>query len=461
QVYEDEIRHVATGLVWFTRWSEGDRLQAWEDALVPPLTVARARGRGFDAEGRARAGFTAPEIERLRVVGGSRGRPPRVLAFDAAVEDRVAGRAPGPMAARVTRDLAVLPLFLAGAEDVVVARPPSTAFLTRLADAGIEVPRFVPEATREALGPHRPHSYVPWGATPLPEPDLDALHPGSPWDPRWAALSSKSASARRARELWSDPRGLVDEPGGVWTEVMEPGDGPWVIKAPFSTSGTARLRGQGPLDARQRVWVERTLARDGEVLWQPWYERVVDVSTHVTVLDEGVRLDGCSRFLTASAGAYRGAVLGLWTRDLDRDVLRAVHDRSAGPCIRERLEEAAREAGRWAHALGYRGPLSLDAAIVREHGALRVHPWLETNARSTLGRVALALGGRTAPQTPAVWRVERHSAALASALLEATLDVGPEGWRSGVLPTNDPATADVLLTWVEVGGVGVALASPE
>lgn len=450
RVYEDEVRHVATGLVWFGRWAEGDRLDVWERTLEPPLTPARSRGKGFDREGRLAAGFTPREVARLRVMGGSRGRPPRVVGFDAAIEQKVVGRPASERTQEVTQDLAVLPMFLVGAEDIVIAEPPGTAFLDRLVRSGIEPPRFVAAATPEVVGPYRPHTVEPWGITP--EPWGSALRPiraPPSWDDGFRSLSSKCASHGRFLRLRErDPRGWVEHVGRTWTSPGDPGKGRWVLKAPFSASGTDRIVGQGPLDDRHRRWVERVLQRDGEVLWQPWYERLLDLSVHVTAGSS--KVDGVTRFLTSKNGVYRGCVLGSWLGGLEHETLRALNDRSAGYSLRERMAEAGVEARRWAEELGYVGPLSIDLAVVREDDAWRV-VWLETNARNTLGRVGLALGQRLDRRARGVWRVERATPELRCRLTHASPMVsGPHGWTHGLLPTNDPSTASMLLTYVDV-----------
>jgi uncharacterized ferritin-like protein (DUF455 family) len=455
-VYDDEIRHVATGLVWFGRWTDGDRLQAWEDALVPPLTPARARGAGFDRVGRARAGYTPEEIERLRLMGGSRGRPPRVVWFDAGVEDRVAGRPVGRLATTIGRDLATLPMFLVGGEDVVVAPTPSLGFLGRLADAGFPIPRFVAELTSDALGPHAVRRLEPWGAVPEPDiPPVETLEPPPRWEPAWRALSSKVACA----EIASSLQGPGWAPAAqVWTSPGVPPEGPWVAKAPFSTSGTARIRGHGALEPRQRAWLDKVLARDGAVVVQPWYTRVADVSLHLTIGAEGWEEDGRTRFQTAANGSYRGAWLGPWTASLPAPVKRAVFDRSGGRALGERLDAVAARAGQWAHELGYRGPISVDCALVAQPDGLAV-AWLETNARRTLGRVALALGRHVDRRCRGFWHVARRTDALVAELADARCVRGEHGLLGGRLPTTDPATARAVLTWIEVEGEDATRAS--
>lgn len=450
-VYEDEIRHVATGLVWFSRWTEGDRLEAWERELLPPLTPARARGTGFDVDGRRRAGLSDDEIERLRVVGGSRGRPPRVLRFDAGVEQAIAGMAPSRMAQVVSDDLAVLPLFLCAEEDVVVAPTPPLAFTSALVAAGIPVPRFVPALDAASLGPHAIRRYEAWGPRPgdvLPE-DVEVHEPSEPWRAEWAALSKKTATHARAASL--DHPGWVADRGEVWRSLQVPRHARWVLKAPLSTSGTERIVGEGPLTMPQTRWAERQLSRWGELLYQPWYERVLDLSAHVTV-GERVSVDGITRFLTAGTGAYRGAVVGRWTRGLEPDVARAVHTID----VQGAVLQAARAAGAWAQELGFQGELSIDAAVVRQGDELAVHPWLETNARRTLGRVALALAGHVHPRSSARWWVERCSEARRTELLAqaARCPAVRQDNRlvEGIVLTTPAQTATGLLTWLQIGG---------
>ena len=456
-VYADEIRHVATGLVWFGRWTEGDRVQSWSDALPPPLTPARSRGPRFDAEGRRRAGFTDAEVQALRVAGGSRGRPGRVLWFDSAVEDRVSGRPVSSVAARVQADLATLPMFLCASEDTVVAPAPDAAFCAALADAGFDIPRFVPDLNAAALGPHPVRSLEPWG--PVPDPvrveGVDVLDPSARWTDGLRELSSKVSTA----EHWAS---LADLPslatlGEVWRQPQDPGPGNWVLKAPFSASGTERVRGRGPLTDDQARWLARQLDRWGAVVWQPWYERVLDLSVHVSVGDDTVDIDGITRFTTSAQGVYTGAWLGRWTRGLAPDLQRVIHGgapETGLSAVQPVLEEAARRAGLWAREVGFRGPLSIDAAVVRTSGGLRIHPWLETNARRTLGRVALSLAGRVSPRANGWWHVQRATPSLRAELAQACID-DPVQCRHGRIERGTLLTTPMrvdsgLLTWMSV-----------
>lgn len=452
-VLRDEIRHVALGVSWFRRQHDAGWLDAWARALPPTLSPSRSRGPVFDADARRRAGFRPEDLDAARVIGGSRGRPPRVVWFDAGIEDVIGRGSRSRASLAANRDLASLAMFVVAAEDVVVAPTPDPSFLARLADVGFDVPRFVDAPTADAIGPFPVARIEPWGPCPQPlhdASDLDARERPPRWRPKFAVLSSKVESARRAAAFAGSP-GVVSELGAVWSDVGDPGP-EWVVKAAFSTSGTERIVGSGPFTDAHRGWLARQLER-GPVLWQPRYDVVADVSVHVTV-DADVRVDGITRFATVGVGRFAGTWLGRWTRGLPGDVERAVHGdgdpaRAMGPT----LERAGRSAGEWAKSLGFRGPLSIDAVVVREGGGYRLHPWLETNARRTLGRVAMSLAARIHPRASAWWRVERHTPALAERLAQS-LDAPPvrvDGrLAGGPLPTTDPRRAASLLTWIEV-----------
>lgn len=425
-VLDDEIRHVSLGLAWFTHTagSEEDVVDAWQRALPAPLTPAHARGTVFNGPARRRAGFRPEQIRRLELLGGHRSKAPQVRAFDAAVEDRVVGRTPTANTLRINAHLAHLPLFLGDTADLVRAPVPPDDFLEPLADAGFALPRFDPDASVD----------TPWGETPA-----------SPsWKPSFAALSNKTATLLHLQTLPRHPL-WVEDLGQIWAGIPAPSAGPWVIKAPFSASGSLRIQGEGPLTEANVRWCERQLRSHGRLLCMPWYERVADVSVHLTV-GEQLKIDGITRFHTV-----RGRFLGAWptpwiqTFDVEKRWLHGNGDRTMA--FEPALLEVAEQAGAWAQELGYTGPLSLDALIVRTSEGLRLHPWLETNARNTLGRVALAMRERIHPRSTAFWHVGRPSETPQPVVLEGGRI------RSGTLRTT-PDTA--LPTWLEVRAEGPA-----
>ena len=125
QVYEDEIRHVRHGLRWVKEWSsESDTFQAHQQNLLPPLTIARAKGKIFDREGRAKAGLSKHYIDKLSLFSHSKGRPPRIFWFNPLCEFFIAQpQNKLPKVARVVAEsLDILPMFLASQDDLVMLR---------------------------------------------------------------------------------------------------------------------------------------------------------------------------------------------------------------------------------------------------------------------------------------------------------------------------------------------------
>lgn len=458
-VLEDEIGHVRHGLAWFDRWRDPalSRWDGWVAALVPPLTPVRARGIGYCREARVRAGLDAEMIDALEVAGASRGRPPDVYLFNPEAEAEVRGLAPTRPGRLIAEDLGVLPVFLAGRDDVVVvARRPSRAWLADLLVAGFEIPELVDSPPDRRLGALRP-----WGWSPAVAARL-----GARWDPRWEALYSKAWSAARLAEWVAEP--VAErvaghrEPHVCGPEVVGVACGtlaaarsrdPGVVKAPWSTAG------RGLRVGADDAWVESVLREQGEVVVEPWLDRVLDLSLQFTVATGGgVTIDGWGVFRTDARGRYLGAVLGRRTDGLPPDVTRFLHGdgAEANRVVRTLVGMAEFLAPKMA-ALGFSGPAGLDALVYRDADGLRLKPLVEINPRVTMGRIALALERRILRGRVGLWvhptvRALRR-AGWASAAEFATALRGRAPLRvvrdpplidAGALFTSDPVGARMM-----------------
>lgn len=433
QVYDDEVRHVRHGLHWFRRWrapGEDD----WDGFVARakgPLSPARARGPGFSVAAREACGFDERFVRELAVWSNSRGRPPVVHHFNAGCEEEVAGRRPSRATLDLRHDLAVLPLVLAKADDVVVVpERPAADHLARLQAAGFELPELAtsPPEDRPAQG-HR----------------FFGLVPGAPgWDEAHALWYRRSTATRHLQRLWSelDPE-LVGPPlpGRVVHSLAELrealGEHPRsVLKAELSSSGRGLrwVDELGPGDAR---WAEARLEADGALVVQPRLDPVCELSA---VFEGGkARL---SRSLT-EGGRYRGSRVGWPLHGLPGEV--------------HRLLDAGRAALRAFEALAVDLPLfGIDGLVHRRGGRLWLHPCLELNPRTTMGHYAVALGRRVKRGVPAVFRIV------------TSRDVGPlEAWAAQVPPPrlergqlvdgtvvlNDPRVARRFLAVLEVAPI--------
>lgn len=444
EVYADEIRHVRIGATTLQaiRRSGESEFDAFARSVVFPLTPARARGPEPDREARLAAGLSAEFVDRLLVWGMSKGRDPKVFLFDPHVEDSVAGR-PIATPSPVEDDLSALPVWLAGADDVVIGRRPRTEYLLELSQLGVAIPQFVARAAPELLPNGRAGALLPWGWSPRTAHRLAPI--GGRWDPAIAPVYSKAWAAEIAREcpVPTDPGHLgvvcraVDE-----VEAQLDGRSFW-LKAALSTAGTHRLR-VDRLDDRARTWLARTFAL-GPVVVEADLDVVAELSVQVDVGDD-VRVVGITRFW-AERGVYRGTVVGRADLGCSPEILRFLNSPRPG-AIFAALRDAGRFVGERAAALGFRGALGVDALIVRADGGLALKPISEVNARWTMGRVALALGERLAPGSVGAWVFARAGAVPPDR--RTAMEVVEGRWRAGILATTDPVPARRLTTWLVV-----------
>jgi uncharacterized ferritin-like protein (DUF455 family) len=455
RVYEDEIRHVRIGAACLRRVSGTEPLFATLQARLRfPLQPARARARGFpfDREGRLRAGLDPDLIDTLQTTGGSVGRDPLVYWFDPFTEDELAGR---PIARpELAADLATLPMFLAGLDDVVLAPPPRPTFLRSLAQAGFPLPQFLESPDPAQLPGHRAAGVRPWAYGPRA---ARALAPfGLRDDPRVHALYDKRFLWAHQR-AWTEGLGLplqrADDgvPCATLQEVQAAcgGEGDWVIKAPLSASGGHRLRARAPLDDKATAWVDRTLRSDGAVIVEPWLPVVAELSVQAEVAQGRVHIVGLTRF-GAVGGSYRGTVIGDAALGCDPAFKRLLRGELA---VEDRLGTVASRAGQALLQRGHQGPFGLDVLVV-DGPSLRIRLG-ELNPRTTMGRVALGLRRRLAPGTVGV-----HLLLPVRILTPSLLEHLAQRWpvtrqdhkmAQGFLPTTDPQAARALQAALGVG----------
>jgi uncharacterized ferritin-like protein (DUF455 family) len=484
-VYIDEISHVRQGLRWLRRFKppEQDDWSAFVGLLTPPLTAARAKGRGFDREGRVAAGLSEAFINELEVFGHSRGRPPRVWWFNPGCEAEIAyGRAPD-VALRLAGDLESLPMFLAVGDDtVLLRRRPATDHLRALQDAGIAIPELAlydgaltdHALTRRTLG-----ELCPWGISPASAALLAPLG-APPWRPRRALWHRKSAALpvledvlREADGDWLAPPRVIGQRCETVAAVLAALEGCCVIKAELGAAGRGAIRVDGALTTAQRRWLERALAGQGAVVVEPWLPRILDLSFHFTLTDDGPRLEGTTRFFTDLRGQYLGHWLSRLSDDLPAPLVRWLHGDGQDPRRMQRVAVLVGE--RCAAAMPeYRGPLGVDALVYPDGGSYRLKPVVELNPRWSMGRVALALRGRIANRTPAIFSLLGPPALAAlglsgpagvAALAAAhpvRLDRGGQ-LIEGLLPLTEPAAAAAVVAVLAAGDAARAImaAMPE
>ncbi|MEO1995500.1 MAG: hypothetical protein ABGZ17_09520 [Planctomycetaceae bacterium] len=174
--------------------------------------------------------------------------------------------------------------------------------------------------------------------------------------------------------------------------VCEHVDQHWVVKARWSMAGRECLRGCGPeLSSAQRNWVVTRLDRDGVVFYEPWVEKIDEVSWQfdLPVATAGPpRLLGVTQLITDCRGAHVGnRVMPAENLTEWNAVLQVVTD------VADRVQSR-----------GYRGPLGIDSMKYRHtDGSVAFRPIQDINARWTMGRLALGLSRLADPAAHVGW----------------------------------------------------------
>lgn len=163
-------------------------------------------------------------------------------------------------------------------------------------------------------------------------------------------------------------------------------DARWVIKAEFGMSGRERILGCGPPTEADRNWIERRLASDGVVFFEPWVEQIQEVGIQLDIPREGEpRLIDVVPMAVDDRGQYAGSWISpgepAWT-DHTIPVPSSIDD--------ETLRAASRLQER-----GYFGPVGIDAMCwSRSDGTVQWRLFQDINARWTMGRLSLGFRRR-------------------------------------------------------------------
>ena len=508
RVYLDEIGHVKHGLTWFNRWRDPQKSEwdAYAAALEPPLTPNRAKGIGFNREGRLRAGLSEDFIDELTLFARSRGRCPAVFWFNPACEGEIAaggvGFTPPGTVQSLAKDLASLPMFLGVKDDaVLVPERPSSPFLQDLLSAGFTLPEFVEvgkdagvgeiELARRDIG--RLH---PWGRSPGAARFLQPLADNVParqrpiWEDSLRAVYSKEWSAQQLRRYLgeSTAEDWLCRPETVGTactsvgqatdrvgQLHEAGFSQVVVKAPFAASGRDQVRfSEVPPRPSQIGWLKNIVAGQGCVVVEPWLDKVLDLSLQLEVSDAGCRMLGWTRFITDSRGRYVGSFVQGRLDGLAPAVRQFLYGDGRQPKRLQRLSEGLMEQlGGPMREAGVNGPVGIDMIVYRQAAGdlddgdyaagLRLKPIVEINPRFTMGHVALRFARQISAARTAVWLILRtcdigaagfadsgEFAARLKSLYPLKMTPNGEQIGSGVVFTTDPARAEAFVTLVAV-----------
>jgi hypothetical protein len=200
----------------------------------------------------------------------------------------------------------------------------------------------------------------------------------------------------------------VDEVAAQIEKLVAEGAAEIGIKAAVASSGREQIRCRGgSLREGQHSWLQNMLAKQGEVVVEPWLDKAMDLSLHFDIESTGsAKTLGWTRFFTDERGQYRGTMVGNLANGVDVELARFLYGGGRDPRRLQRLgnELAAFLAEPLAKA-GYAGPVGVDALVYRDGKVLRLKPVVEINPRFTMGRVAFKLKPRVNSARTALWLV--------------------------------------------------------
>lgn len=477
KIYRDEIGHVGFGLKWFRRWKTSGKSdwEAFRERLAFPLSPSRAKGNQFNREGRLEAGLENTFIDELQLFQQSRGRTPSVFWFNPDAEHFAARNSAADYPSEsslVQKDLEFLPAYLSRKDDMLVMeKQPGTEFLSQLQQTGIQLPEILVASGKASLkldrkiGALRPWAWTPdsvrffedaFGSLTRPH-KLDTIwnenrrHLFSKhWSAEWGRVFDVSAFAddwNASEEVYGKLATSIDEVERLRSEWQVNGYENVVCKAPFGTAagGNRCLMRDDVLDCRMREWFESIIREQGEVIVEPWLERVYDFSIQFEMHEDQLKVLAFTRLVNNARGQFRGIICNGFGKDASDEAVRFLMQRSSGrPRIYDwyqrklapRLELAFKE-------IGFTGPLGVDAFVYRNRsGRLRLKSVVEINPRYTMGRVAHELSQRAVPGAFGLFQIVsrkqiKKSLGLSWEDYAKTFGVrdgiSPQGMRSGRL----------------------------
>ena len=417
KIYHDEMKHVGHGLKWLRYWKKVGQSDwdAYTGAIHFPLSATRAKGVApFNEKARKEIGFDSEFISRLKVFQQSRGRTPVVHWFNPNAEVHVRTHATGKFFAinrfesAIENDLEILMTAMSRRDDVVLFRtPPSLSHLESLQHAGLDLPDVI---SVDELGERKLGGLRPWAWSP------DASDYLKPFSKRvsdkakekWRSPVPNSWLSKKIGYQLEENLNITDLNRGLCRDKITAlsylkGD----LIAFKPGYGCA---GKGLRIAKQRTnnlesWLGAMIRDNGFVVAEPWVQRVEDLSVHYHVNDEKISLLGITKLINDHRGRFRGIeVAPKWSKLLSPEIAEFLFKESS---FLEWYQKIIPD-GLKRLLCDYQGPVSVDAFVWRDaKGNLRLKHVVEVNVRMTMGRVALELQKKIAPNQWATFRIEK------------------------------------------------------
>lgn len=230
----------------------------------------------------------------------------------------------------------------------------------------------------------------PWGLSPKMCHWMAQRGMGGEWQPEQKEWYSRK-TARKGLEYLMNSFSFLE--AGILPRICfsleemeyQLGEGQYIAKAPWSSSGKGLLPLEGHLEQKEREWLGGILRRQGYLMLEKRLNKIEDFAMEFCVGERGVEFVGWSLFTTGNNGEYRGNYIGSQEKlekkleeQLGKDKLSAL--RKEVPLMLEKLLPA------------YRGYLGVDMMVYNNASGIKcLHPCVEINLRYNMGIVALFL----------------------------------------------------------------------
>lgn len=317
-------------------------------------------------------------------------------------------------------------LFAGGAGDsLIVHRELPGDFLGYLHAKGLDLPRLL---LHPAFTPGSMFTPFGWNSHAQGLAARYAQVPPHP-DPRIVRIANSRAFNLEVEREWGGPDAqgrlfLSLEALETFLSAREEPMG-WVAKGDHGHAGTANRRvPSGPLAEPDRAALGALFTGHGRLVLEPWHERLLDMSVGFTVGKAGVIRDFRGHILLNSRD---GAFLGV----------KILPGRRPPEPWDQALEASADELGKALDALGYFGPVGVDAYVWNSPRGPRLRPLVDINARHSMSLPAHGLADRLPGKTVLWMWTKPRKLDLPSGYAE--LDA-----RLGAL-AFDPATREGIL----------------
>lgn len=304
---------------------------------------------------------------------------------DLALADGGANYCPPPAATHIARDLAALPLWFAGSEELVFLPSDTHRAYYKEVDSVFDIAQCYGHVHEKDVTGFRP-----WGWSAQMKRRIKAMGFNVGLLPadevieniralsnRWTSIALLEALAMRGVDVPPLPVYLTtNEDVAAFVESVPLS----VVKAPWSGSGKGIMWGLGRVEVPLENFYKGVIRRQGGVVCEHFLSSVQEFAMEFLATENGVQFTGYSLFNSVK-GSYSGNILAP-----DDEIEQTLSQyiplcklREVRSLLLELLTGKLRGSG-------YNGYLGVDMMIYRDEcGNLRLNPCMEVNMRMNMG----------------------------------------------------------------------------